>query len=115
MNGVRADVLVPFADLINHRTQRQTQWYYDNAQNSFMIQSLEDIKEGNEIYDSYGKKSNAKLLLNYGFCLENNSENEYYLTLKFNPKVPLFSQKKVIFQREEDYERTFKLYSNVYE
>ena len=115
MNGVRADVLVPFADLINHRTQRQTQWYYDNAQNSFVIQSLEDIKEGNEIYDSYGKKSNAKLLLNYGFCLENNSENEYYLTLKFNPKVPLFSQKKVIFQREEDYERTFKLYSNVYE
>ena len=115
MNGVRADVLVPFADLINHRPQRQTQWYYDNAQNSFMIQSLEDIKEGNEIYDSYGKKSNAKLLLNYGFCLENNSENEYYLTLKFNPKVPLFSQKKVIFQREEDYERTFKLYSNVYE
>ena len=115
MNGVRADVLVPFADLINHRTQRQTQWYYDNAQNSFVIQSLEDIKEGSEIYDSYGKKSNAKLLLNYGFCLENNSENEYYLTLKFNPKVPLFSQKKVIFQREEDYERTFKLYSNVYE
>lgn len=53
--------------------------------------------------------------MNYGFCLENNSENEYYLTLKFNPKVPLFSQKKVIFQREEDYERTFKLYSNVYE
>lgn len=115
MNGVRADVLVPFADLINHRTQRQTQWYYDNAQNSFVIQSLEDIKEGSEIYDSYGKKSNAKLLLNYGFCLENNSENEYYLTLKFNPKVPLYSQKKVIFQREEDYERTFKLYSNVYE
>ena len=115
MNEKMSDVLVPYADLINHRRPRQTQWYYDDAINSFVIQALEDIKEGNEIFDSYGKKSNSMFLLNYGFCLENNDADDYCLKLNFNPNVPLFDEKKIVFLNESDYVRTFILTANIYE
>ena len=115
MNNERTDVLAPFADLINHKSPSQTQWYYDNSLDAFVIQALEDIPEGNEIYDSYGKKTNSQLLLHYGFCLEDNDRNEYYLTLNFNKNVPLYEQKKIFFSSPNDCLRTFKLYTNMYE
>ena len=56
INDNKTDVLPTFADLLNHKRQRQTQWYYDDNLESFVIQTTENIKEGSEIFDSYGKK-----------------------------------------------------------
>ena len=53
--------------------------------------------------------------LHYGFCLEDNDRNEYYLTLNFNKNVPLYEQKKKFFSSPNDCLRTFKLYTNMYE
>ena len=119
INRKKTDVLVPFADLLNHKRPKQTQWYYDDNLESFVIQAIEDIKEGNEIFDSYGKKTNARFLLNYGFCLEDNDTSEYLLTINFNEKYPLYDIKKKIFKNEYEcnykINRNFCLNNNFYE
>jgi len=46
----KTDVLAPFADLLNHKRPRQTHWLYDESLKSFVIQALEDIPAGNEVF-----------------------------------------------------------------
>ena len=111
----KTDVLAPFADLLNHKRPRQTQWYYDNVLESFVIQAIEDIDKGSEIFDSYGKKTNSRFLLNYGFALDNNDSSEYPLTVFFNDSYPLFDIKKNLFHNENEYVRVFNLNINIYE
>ena len=94
INNNKTDVLVPYADLLNHKRPRQTQWYYDDKINSFVIQATEDILLGKEIFDSYGKKTNGRFLLNYGFAVENNDSAEYVLNIIFNDCYPLYDIKK---------------------
>lgn len=36
--------------------------------------SLKVIKDGAQVFDSYGKKCNSKFLLHYGFTIESNRE-----------------------------------------
>ena len=119
INKKKTDVLVPFADLLNHKRPKQTQWFYDDNLDSFVIQAIENIKEGNEIFDSYGKKTNARFLLNYGFCLDDNDTSEYLLTINFNEKYPLYNVKKKLFKSEYEYDykinRNFCLNNNFYE
>ena len=115
INDNKTDVLAPFADLLNHKRPRQTQWYYDDNLESFVIQATEDIKEGNEIFDSYGRKTNARFLLNYGFCLEDNDTSEFLITVNFNENYPLYEQKKKFFQNEYELVRRFNLNNNFYE
>ena len=111
----KTDVLAPFADLLNHKRPRQTQWYYDDNLESFVIQAIDNIKEGSEIFDSYGKKTNARFLLNYGFCLEDNDTSEYLLSIELTEEYPLFNFKKSFFQNESDLVRSFNLNNNFYE
>ena len=115
INDNKTDVLAPFADLLNHKRPRQTQWYYDDNLESFVIQATEDIKEGNEIFDSYGRKTNARFLLNYGFCLEDNDTSEFLITINFNENYPLYEEKKKFFQNEYELVRRFNLNNNFYE
>ena len=115
INDKKTDVLAPFADLLNHKRPRQTQWYYDDKLESFVIQATEDIQEGNEIFDSYGKKTNARFLLNYGFCLDDNDTSEYIMRITFNENYPLFEEKKNFFQNEYELVRSFNLNNNFYE
>ena len=111
----KTDVLAPFADLLNHKRPRQTQWYFDNILNSFVIQALEDIDKGSEIFDSYGKKTNNRFLLNYGFALEDNDCNEVSLNVSFNDSYPLFNLKKNFFNSEFEFVKSFILNDNIYE
>jgi histone-lysine N-methyltransferase SETD3 len=115
INDNKTDVLAPFADLLNHKRPRQTQWYYDDNLESFVIQATENIKEGCEIFDSYGKKTNARFLLNYGFCLDDNDTSEFLLSVEFNESYPLFNLKTNFFQNEYGFVRTFNLNNNFYE
>ena len=115
MKNKKTDVLVPFADLLNHKRPKQTQWYYDDSIESFVIQATENIEEGNEIFDSYGKKTNARFLLHYGFCLDDNDTSEFNMTVTFNESHPLFKQKKIFFENEKEYTRTFNLNNSFYQ
>ena len=114
INNNKTDVLVPYADLLNHKRPRQTQWYYDDKINSFVIQATEDILLGNEIFDSYGKKTNGRFLLNYGFAVENNDSAEYVLNIIFSDCFPLYNIKKQFLKNEKKI-KNFYLNINLYE
>ncbi len=46
---------------------------------------MEDIKRGEQVYDSYGKKCNHRFFLNYGFINLNNDANEFPFKIYYNP------------------------------
>ncbi|GMI41712.1 hypothetical protein TrCOL_g4538 [Triparma columacea] len=76
INGVRTSALVPHADMLNHYRPRETKWTYDNSLQAFTITTLQGISGGDQIYDSYGQKCNHRFLLNYGFAVEMNVEQD---------------------------------------
>jgi hypothetical protein len=76
IGSVRTDALVPLADMLNHYRPRQTKWAYDNKRSAFLIHSLTTLRAGQQVYDSYGKKCNSRFLLNYGFAVEHNSDDD---------------------------------------
>lgn len=115
INDNKTDVLAPFADLLNHKRPKQTLWYYDDSLGCFVIQATEDIEEGAEIFDSYGKKSNARFLLNYGFSLEENDAEEYTLKIVFNESYPMYEIKKNFFEPDAEFSRNFILNNDFYE
>ena len=94
IHGHKTDSLCPLADMLNHKRPRQTQWYFSDEYNSFVIQALEDIPKGNEVFDSYGRKCNSRFLLNYGFIVENNDSNEFPFMVKFTEKCKNYDIKQ---------------------
>lgn len=49
INNVKTDCFAPFADMLNHRRPRQTEWYFSEKHNAFIIQAIEDIPAGEEV------------------------------------------------------------------
>lgn len=66
---------MPLADMLNHRVPRQTAWSYCDVREGFLIEAMEGVGVGEEVFDSYGRKCNSRFLLNYGFILNNNESN----------------------------------------
>jgi protein-histidine N-methyltransferase len=85
--------MVPLADMLNHNVPRQTAWEFTNKVNGFTITTLQNISEGDEIYDSYGRKCNTQLLANYGFALLNNDSNRCCLMLLVPSTDPKYALK----------------------
>ena len=96
VEGVKTDGFVPYADMLNHKRPRQTSWTYTDDREGFIIEALEDIKRGEQVYDSYGKKCNTRFLLNYGFINLDNDANEYPFTIKMADDDPFAQQKMEI-------------------
>lgn len=45
-NGEETVAFVPYADMLNHRTNNQTKWYYSDEKGGFMMEAVEDISKG---------------------------------------------------------------------
>ncbi|KAL1959303.1 hypothetical protein VTO42DRAFT_2490 [Malbranchea cinnamomea] len=73
-------VLVPLLDLSNHRPLTKVQW--DVGPDTVGLRILEDLQPGKEIHNNYGPKNNESLMVNYGFCLGENTCEFRKLTLK---------------------------------
>jgi len=53
-----------------------TAWHYNAAAAQFVCTARADLAPGDECTGSYGRKSNAQLLLSYGFCIPPNDRCE---------------------------------------
>ena len=93
IKGKKNDIIAPYADMLNHKRPRQTHWNFDDACNSFVIKGAANVKKGEEVFDSYGIKCNSRFLLNYGFTVENNEDNEFKIILILNESSPYFKEK----------------------
>ena len=98
IKNLKTEVFAPYADMLNHRRVRQTHWYYEDSYNAFVISAIENIEPGYELYDSYGKKCNSRFLLNYGFTLENNEDNEYKLSITLAENSYKYKEKSAILK-----------------
>ena len=97
--------------MLNHKRPRQTSWSYTDDRQGFIIEALEDIKRGEQVYDSYGKKCNTRFLLNYGFINLNNDANEYPFTIKMDEDDKFATQKREILGSQL-VQRTFRVQAN---
>lgn len=78
--GRKMQALVPGADLLNHRFPAETCWGYQDVADGFVMTALQGFAAGQAVHDSYGRKCNSRYLLNYGFVLADNQENQARLT-----------------------------------
>lgn len=60
-------VLAPMIDSLNHRSTVPTDLDYDSVRQRFRLSLGEDFKAGQQVFMSYGDKSNDDLLFHYGF------------------------------------------------
>jgi SET domain/Rubisco LSMT substrate-binding len=75
IDDIATTALVPFGDLLNHDMAPNTSWTFDPDHDAFTITATRAIAAGSEIRDSYGSKSNPRLLLQYGFVIDDNPED----------------------------------------
>lgn len=83
-------MLLPVIDLLNHDYHSKVEWYPENY--SFCYRQLDDIMEGQELYNNYGGKGNEELLAGYGFVLEENMFDSVALKIK----IPLDVISKIL-------------------
>lgn len=125
INGEKTDAFVPLAgnnrifcaycqDMLNHKRPKQTSWFYSDEKEGFIIESLEDIPRGEQVYDSYGRKCNSRFFLNYGFINMNNDANEVALKVSFSPDDETLSMKEKMLA-EGASSRTFRVLANTEE
>ena len=92
--------LVPYADLINHSPFSQAyidareagDWIFKNGEEEVILYADRGYRRMEQIYISYGQKSNAELLLLYGFAVERNPFNSVDVTVSINPRTASFVQ-----------------------
>lgn len=71
-----AEAFIPLADMLNHRRPPDIDWTYEDAQDAFVMTAARDIRAGEEIFDSYGRKPNGRYFIHYGFALPNGADDE---------------------------------------
>ncbi|XP_057526922.1 ribulose-1,5 bisphosphate carboxylase/oxygenase large subunit N-methyltransferase, chloroplastic [Amaranthus tricolor] len=59
--------LVPWADMLNHSCEVETFLDYDKSSEGIVFTTDRSYQPGEQVFISYGKKSNGELLLSYGF------------------------------------------------
>ncbi|CAO3664498.1 unnamed protein product [Umbelopsis ramanniana] len=81
------EMMVPLADSFNHDPNVKVTWSGKGTPESGALDLItrEPLKSGNQLFTTYGPKSNEELLLGYGFCIKDNPYD--YVVLK-----PNFSQ-----------------------
>ncbi|XP_074556686.1 ribulose-1,5 bisphosphate carboxylase/oxygenase large subunit N-methyltransferase, chloroplastic isoform X2 [Curcuma longa] len=82
--------LVPWADMLNHSPEVETFLDYDKSSKGIVFMADRSYQPGEQVFISYGKKSNGELLLSYGFVPKDgtnpNDSVELLLSLKKSDK-----------------------------
>lgn len=90
--------MVPYADLINHSPFSQAyidareagDWLFSSGDEEVILYADRGYRRMEQVYISYGQKSNAELLLLYGFAVERNPYNSVDVTVAIAPRTNSF-------------------------
>jgi len=90
--------MVPYADLINHSpfskayidARQSGDWLFKTGDEEVILYADRGYRRMEQIYISYGPKSNAELLLLYGFAVERNPFNSVDVTVSIAPRTASF-------------------------
>ncbi|KAJ1732312.1 hypothetical protein LPJ61_002106 [Coemansia biformis] len=89
------NVLLPLLDMMNHRPLTRVTWAVGDDSVAFAAGAT--MREGAEVMNNYGAKSNEELLLGYGFCAPSNPLNYYHIRLNYS-QDPLAVAKQEILE-----------------
>ena len=53
IDGEKTSCSVPYADMFNHAEDRQTLYFYNEANKGFVMYAMKDIKKGEQIFIRY--------------------------------------------------------------
>ncbi|KAI8979311.1 hypothetical protein BDF20DRAFT_868834 [Mycotypha africana] len=95
-----SEALFPLVDALNHKPRTKITWSRDgnNENGSLSFIAGQEFKQGEEVFNNYGPKSNEELLLGYGFCFEYNEYDHVALKPNFS-QDPNFEVKRQILQQ----------------
>lgn len=90
--------MVPYADLINHSpfslayvdARASGDWLFKDGEEEVILYADRGYRKMEQIYISYGPKSNGDLLLLYGFAAERNPFNSVDVTVAIAPRTKSF-------------------------
>jgi hypothetical protein len=90
--------LVPVADLANHVASGPLVNMNQDEQMA-VVTANSAIRAGEQIFFSYGRKSNSHLMLHYGFVIPENEDDVLQMSLDFNGDSPFDETKREIFRQ----------------
>ncbi len=109
----KLQAMIPLADMLNHhRLANKLIWGYQDAMDSFALTASASYSAGDQLYLSYGSKSNTALLVDYGFVLDDNPHKSAVIVLKLPYDSPLFNTKMLFFDDTTQYVRIYGVYSH---
>ncbi|KAK6919199.1 SET domain, partial [Dillenia turbinata] len=87
--------LVPWADMLNHNCEVETFLDYDAASKGVVFTTDRSYQPGEQVFISYGRKSNGELLLSYGFVPKEgtNPSDSAELLLSLNKSDKCYKEK----------------------
>ncbi|GMP53219.1 hypothetical protein CsSME_00018753 [Camellia sinensis var. sinensis] len=87
--------LVPWADMLNHSCEVETFLDYDKSSQGVVFTTDRPYQPGEQVFISYGKKSNGELLLSYGFVPREgtNPRDSVELLLSLNKSDKCYKEK----------------------
>ncbi|XP_073145925.1 ribulose-1,5 bisphosphate carboxylase/oxygenase large subunit N-methyltransferase, chloroplastic [Henckelia pumila] len=78
--------LVPWADMLNHSCEVETFLDYDKSSQGVVFTTDRAYQPGEQVFISYGRKSNGELLLSYGFVPREGTNPRDSVELSFSLK-----------------------------
>ena len=115
VNKVNTVIQVPLADMFNAQHPKNSWWYYDDDSSGFRVDAHTDIKKGEQIFYTYGRKSNYKFFLYYAFLEEENDFNTYPLTVELQEETLSDELKRDFFfhHDQKSFTKTFRVEGNL--
>jgi histone-lysine N-methyltransferase SETD3 len=109
LGGAATEALVPMADMMNHRRPPDVEWAYHEAEDAFLMTAVHDVAKGKEVHDSYGRKSNGRFFVHYGFAVPHNPDDEAEVRLALAREDPLFLAKSRMLRHTGGTEHVFRV------
>ena len=104
LREIDALALVPYADLLNHSPYSQSYFLVNSVplsnQKEVALYADRAYARNDQIFISYGQKSNAELLLLYGFVVDRNLYDEVELTVALGDDDALYAEKRAFLERQ---------------
>ena len=114
-DGKSINCLAPFADMLNHASNQNTTWFFDNTIKKFVVKATELIPKNNIVTDTYGTRDAKTYLIWYGFFPKDlHTVNINGIDLSFNKKdnINQITKDKITQQLsilQTDYDKYSKL------
>ncbi|XP_054798766.1 ribulose-1,5 bisphosphate carboxylase/oxygenase large subunit N-methyltransferase, chloroplastic [Prosopis cineraria] len=93
--------LVPWADMLNHSCDVETFLDYDKSSKGIVFTTDRPYQPGEQVFISYGKKSNGELLLSYGFVPKEgtNASDSAELLLSLKKSDKCYDEKSQLLKK----------------